>query len=115
MEQEEIGSVAPLFMKGNEINNSNISALDICKVISSVSSAIHASNLIGVQNVKNLGRIYPKTTIARVQLFTKQTLMLDGKHIALYEQNPYASRQDDPRKPNDKLTMKNVPISVSNE
>jgi hypothetical protein len=50
-----------------------------------------------------------------MQLFTKQTLLLDGKNIRLYEQNPYASRQDDPRKPNDKLTMKNVPLSVSDD
>jgi len=112
MDTNTIGSVAPLFMKGKDINNPNISALDICKAVAAV---IGSSNLIGVQNIKNLWRIYPKTVISKVQLFTKQTLLLDGKHINLYEQNPFASRQADPRKPNDKLTMKNVPISVSNE
>ena len=50
-----------------------------------------------------------------MQLFTKQALLLDGKLVTLYEQNPYISRQDDPRNANDKLTMKNVPLSVSNE
>jgi ribA/ribD-fused uncharacterized protein len=112
MDGAESESVTPLFMKAKDMNNPNIDPYEICVAVTNV---IGSSSLDGVQKINNLWRIYTMTKIARVQLFTKKTLPLDGKLVPLYDQNPFASRQDNPSKPNDKLTMKYVPISVSND
>ena len=46
---------------------------------------------------------------------TRKSLIIDGKSVALYEQNPFKINLQSPDDKKDKLTIKGLPISVSND
>ena len=59
---------------------------------------------------------------SRLELCLKQSILVKGKNAPIYDNNPYISRQPPPdqfngapQQQNDKLTIKNLPLSVSNE
>ena len=107
----DILTVEPLFIRDQDIRSSNVIALDICHACTRNRGA---GQLEGVQRVNNLWRIYLKSRSARLELFLGKTILINGQQVPLYEQNPFASRQNKPYEPNDKITIKNVPLSVSN-
>ena len=93
----------------------------MCKAVTRV---ISASKLEGVQKIHNLWRLYVKETTARLELFVNKSILINGKNIALYDLNPYISRQElsngrngsiQVPQANDKITVKHLPLSVSNE
>ena len=92
----------------------SIEPIELCRAISNV---INPSKLQGVQKINNLWRIYIKDKHARVELFIKESIVINGKRIKLYDQNPnrvYESG-DVAQQKLDKLTIRNLPLSVSNE
>ena len=111
-----MNSVAPVFMKCSDTGD--VTHMQICDVVTRV---IGKGNLDGVQRIGNLWRIYPTEKTARIELFMAQKLQIEGKAVTLYDQNPYAvglgntdmtAKQMPQQK--DKLTIKNIPLSVSN-
>ena len=103
-------SVPPLFIKDRDIG-SEVTPLQMCNAIVRV---IGVAKLDGVQRINNLWRLYVKERAARLELYIKETLLINNKHVPLYDQNPHITNQLTPRKKNDKLTVKNIPLSVSN-
>ena len=105
-----ITSVPPLFAKCSDTGDVN--AIDICDAVVRI---IGASRLDGVQKIGNLWRIYVEDKEARVQTYMKKTLMINNKEIRLFDQNPYVINKDAVQGKKDKLTIKSVPLSVSND
>ena len=104
-------AVEPLFIRHQYIQSFNVTALDICHACTRNGGT---GQLQGVQRVNNLWWIYLKNRSTRLELFLRQTILINGKQVPLYEQNPFDSIQNKPYEPNDKITIKNVPLSVSN-
>lgn len=108
-------SVPPLFFKNSDLSNP-VSAYELCTAILRICGA---GKLEGLQKVRNLWRLYPKDKQTRLELFTRQSILVRGKEIVLYDQNPYISAQDtinatQPQS-NDKLTIQGLPLSLSND
>jgi predicted NAD-dependent protein-ADP-ribosyltransferase YbiA (DUF1768 family) len=111
-------SVPPVFIKSSDIDTT-VTPFEMCNII--IRAIGSGSKLDGVQKVNNLWRIYLKDRTTRLQLFNRGKVLINGHNISLYDQNPYISKQtseDDPTQqpqPNDKLTIKHLALSVSNE
>lgn len=105
-------SVEPLFIQHKDLPASDrIRSLDISL---EASKAIGRENVLGSQNVRGIWRLYCKSREKRLELLTKG-MALHGKTIPLYEQNPKVTNVDDPSLTAEKLTIKDLPISVSND
>jgi ribA/ribD-fused uncharacterized protein len=97
----------------NEIKNGPISEIDMCNAIINV---ISASKLDGVQKVHNIWRIYVKDKTTRLELCIKDSIILNGHRVNLYDQNPNTLHAGINRNHKlDKLTIKYLPISLSHD
>ena len=112
-------SVPPLFVKDSDIGVSTITPYEMC---TAAIRATSTTSLEGVQKINGLWRIYFNNRTTRLQLYSKQSILINGKNVPLYDQNPYTSGQlqsggtlHTTTQINDKLTIKNVPLSVSND
>ena len=110
-------SVPPLFAKDSDIGTlggTSISPYDMCSAITRTTGL---TKLVGVQKINNLWGIYPTDATTRLEMFVKKHILINGKDIPLYDQNPCISRQQmqGERRQIDKLTIKYVPLSVSND
>ena len=113
--QRHLQSVKPVFIKDKDIGDSSTTPLFMCNAITRV---ISSSKLDGVQRINNLWRIYLKDNATRLDLTVKQEIKMNGKSVPLYDQNPYDTYPGLPvqKKMNsDKLTIRNLPLSVSND
>lgn len=88
-------SVPPLFCKDADVGDRSVTPMQICNAITRV---IGASNLEGVQKINNLWRLYVKERAARLELYIKKTLVINGKPVPLYDQNPFVTHQLNPVK-----------------
>ena len=79
-------TVEPLFIRHQDIQSSNVTALDICHACTRNGGT---GQLEGVQRVNNLWRIYLKSRSARLELFLRKTILINGEQVPLYEQNPF--------------------------
>ena len=95
-----------------------VTHMQICNAVTRI---ILQGKLDGVQRIGNLWRVYLSEKTARIELFMLQRLNLEGNPVMFYDQNPYvvglgsagiAGHKLPQQK--DKLTIKNVPLSVSN-
>lgn len=107
-----VTTVEPLFIKECDMPSPNIAHIAIVRAIS---RSISPQGIEGVQRIGPLWRIYLKSTAFRVQLMTRKSIVLSGKMVALYDQNPLRTHQSSPEDRKDKLTIRGLPISVSNE
>ena len=108
-------SMPPVFIKDRDIGSRSVTPIQVCRAITEV---IGSSKLEGVQKVNNLWRVYTKDKAARLQLCVKQQIAMNGKLVQLYDCNPFVTFHGLPLQKkinNDKLTIKNLPLSVSNE
>ena len=108
-------SMPPVYIKDRDIGSGSVTPIQVCRAIAEV---IGSSKLEGVQKVNNLWRIYTKDRAARLQLCVKQQLAVNGKLVQIYDRNPFVTFHGLPMQKkidNDKLTIKNLPLSVSNE
>ena len=92
----------------------------VCSVVIRATNA--SSSLEGVQKIDGLWRLYFKDRTTRLQLCNKQQLLINGVNVPLYDSNPYTSGHsivhslNGAHTPsNDKLTIKDIPLSVSND
>ena len=104
-------TILPLFIKQAEVTKSdeNIAAIDIvtaaCKIVGN-------GNVVGVQRVNSLWLIYLKDRTSRLQLYTKENIIVKGNLIHMYDENPFTTRNQQQR--NENLTIKNLPLTVNN-
>ena len=105
-------SVEPLFIKDIDMPSDDISAYTVVRAITRV---VDPDVVDGVQRIGRLWRIYFKTLQGRSDLMIRKTVVIDRKTVPLYEQNPFRTNQLTPNDQKDKLTIKGLPISVSND
>ena len=111
-------SVPPLSIKDCDIGDPGITPYLMCNVVTKATST---SKLEGIQKINGVWRIYLKDKVTRLELFHKNHLLTGTKHVLLYDQNPNQSRyqmingQHNAPLNNEKLTIKNIPLSVSND
>ena len=113
---EAMNSVLPVFIKCSDAGE--VTHMQICNAVTRI---IGQGKLDGFQRIGNLWRIYATENAARIELFMSQRLNVEGNPVMLYDQNPCVvglgsagiSGHQLPQQ-KDKLTIKNVPLSVSN-
>ena len=106
-------SVLPLFFRDRDLNDNSITPMDICRAITNV---VGASKLDGLQKINSVWRVYLKDRQVRLELCVKP-LSINGHQVTLLDQNPNVtfSGSGISAQKKDKLTIKNLPLSVSNE
>ena len=105
-------TVEPLFIKEVDMPSADISPFNIVRAITRV---ISPQAVDGVQRIGRLWRLYFKSLTARLEMMSKKTVLIQGKMVPLYEQNPFKTNQRTPEDRKDKLTIKGLPLSVSND
>ena len=114
--QGHLQSVKPVFIKDRDIGDSSVTPLTICNAITRVISS--PLKLDGMQRINSIWRIYLKDMTSRLELTVKQEIRVNGKLVPVYDRNPYVTFSGLPmeKKMNsDKLTIRNLPLSVSND
>ena len=114
-----VQSVPPLFIRDADIGK----ALTPYEMCSNIVRASSPSMLEGVQKINNIWIVYFKDASTRLELAMKEHILITGKNVPLYDVNPnYSSQQMYRGTPgthmvtqNDKLTIKHLPLSVSND
>ena len=106
-------SVLPLFFRDRALNDNSVMPVDICRAIANV---VGSSKLDGAQKINSIWRIYLKDRQARLGLCVKP-LSVNGHQVTLLDQNPNVtfSGSGISAQKKDKLTIKSLPLSVSNE
>lgn len=108
----------PIYIKDQDINDENITPFQICNAVARICGS---SKLEGVQKVNNLWMIYTNDKVARLQIASKDSIVFNGKNVQIYDENPYLYRAqvgEDGQivnNKNDKITIKNIPLSVHND
>ena len=105
-------TVEPLFIKESDMPIADLEPYTVARAIIRV---VHRDTLDGVQRIGQLWRLYLKTTVSRLELLARRSILIQGLTVPLYEQNPFKTRQISPEDIKDKLTIKNLPLSVSNK
>lgn len=108
----QLTTVEPLFLKVADIPLPDLPPITIVRAISNV---IEPKGIHGVQKVGRLWRIYLKSAACRIQLLARKSIVIAAKMVPMYEQNPFRTNQTSPNDKKDKLTIKGLPLSVSNE
>ncbi len=101
-------SVAPLFIKINDLPDKVTSAYQICQAASRV---ITAASIEGAQRQKNVWKLYIKNKKSRVALAIKQNIIISGKIVKIFDSDPNSFVAN---KTSDKITIRGVPIGVPN-
>ena len=104
--------IEPLFLKTRDIPNKDITPYDICKALEQI---IRPTAIDGAQRIGGIWRLYIKDKESRTNVIVKKNIIVAGKNIPIYDKNPFSTMQHGPDDKKDKLTIKNVPLSVSNE
>ena len=110
----------PVIIKDKDIGDDTITAINICNAVTRV---VGTSKLEAVQKIGNSWRVCLKDMSTRLKFTVKEQIVINGKAVPVYDHNPYhitfkglLSRQNaNHRSNNDKLTVKNLPLSVSNQ
>ena len=103
----------PVFFKRNDLiqaNNNDVDTFEICVAAEKISGY---NTIEGAQLVRDLWRLYPKTTEARAVLLTTG-LDLRNQHIRLMDRNPFLTGGTGST-PSTKVIISNLPLSVSND
>ena len=105
--------VEPVFILDRDIPGQSqlkLRPYDICMEASKV---IGKESVLGAQNVRGTWRLFCKSREKRLELLVKG-ISLRGKSVSLFEKNP-RSTQDDPSQMVEKITIKDLAITVSND
>ena len=112
MEDVNTSTVEPLFIRESDMPTADFEPYTVARAVIRV---VKKDNVDGVQRIGQLWRIYLKTAVSRLELLARRSLLIQGSSMPLYEQNPFKTRQLSPDDIKDKLTIKNLPLSVSNK
>ena len=106
-------SVEPLFCLNQNIPRgpAQPKPYEICQAMA---KSIHKSNVDGAQNIWGVWRLYTKTKDARLQLLTKG-FSVRGVSVPIYESNPRTTSLNDPDERTEKITVRDMPLSVDNK
>ncbi len=112
--------VLPVFFKHKDYSdqmriighNTDLTPYTVCRA---VEKSLGPQSVLGAQNIRGMWRIYLKQPSLKVELLVKGELKLREAKVTLYEQNPYVTKMKLPTTPREKVTIKDLPLSVSNE
>lgn len=106
--------VEPLFIQHSDIPGRDqlpVRPFDICMA---ASDSVGRDSILGAQNVRGIWRIYCRSREKRLEMLVKG-LSLRGRKVPLFEKNPRATNNSDPNQKVEKITIKDLPLSISNE
>lgn len=108
---DTLQAVEPVFIKDRDIVGGPLTGIEMCHAII---QTVRASKLEGVQKMNNIWRIYLKDRATRLEFCVKERIIINGHSIPLYDQNPSVKLPEyQNQKKHDKITIKNLPLSVS--
>lgn len=108
----------PVFFKIYDVNGKNEVDDNVplpYEIYKAVGAIVGIGNVDIVQSVRSLYRIYVKSKEARANLLTRDKLPVCGHLIQLYDKNPFITRQGQPSDPRERVTIRDLPPSISNE
>ena len=114
MTASTLQTVKPLFLKDKDIGE-GITPIQICDAIV---RDVNPSKLEGVQKIHSIWRIYLKDMQTRLELSTKESIAINGRQVRIFDRNPNATFggiYEQGQSISDKLTIRNLPLSVSNK
>ena len=107
--------VEPVFILDKDIPNQGGTVktrpYELCIAASNVIGRPH---VLGAQNIRGLWRIYCDSRDKRLELIVKG-LSMRGKTLPLFEKNPRTTNTSDPNQKVEKITVRELPVSVSDE
>jgi len=106
---DESMDIKPLFIKAKDIP-AEMSPYDICEALSMTIK----SKLEGIQLINKLWHLYVKDKTTRLELCMRTSIVIHGKHVKLYDDDPFKGGQR-AKKQLDKLTIRNLPLYVPND
>ena len=83
----------------------DLKSYDICDAMS---RCVKAQNIVGAQRIQNVWRLYLQDAKSRADLYLKRSIVIAGKPIQLYDQDPAKFPQSRFRQ-NEKITVKMFP------
>ncbi len=106
-----LNDIEPLYIKNNDLPSKDLKPIDICYA---AANKIGVGKIDGAQRIRNIWRLYLKDKRARAELFTKQTIVIDGRVVQLYDRNPISNIKFN-NKPSEKITVRDIPFLTSND
>lgn len=100
----------PVFIKEEDLHGLSISNHDIYQGVSNI---IGKPNVVCVQKMKKIWKVYTKDDGSRITLLARR-FALQGKTIAVYDSNPLLSQTMGVDEQTEKITLKDLPLSLSN-
>ena len=80
-----------------------------------VSRTVGRENVEGAQNIRGSWRIYLLSRKARLELLTKQFIIVEGQKFQLFDKNPTVAGQGSPDELREKIIIRDLPSSLSNQ
>jgi ribA/ribD-fused uncharacterized protein len=111
----------PVFFKNQEfmdfVNSSDkqITTLTPYEVCKAVEKAVGNGHVDGAQNIRGIWRIYLKSMCKRIELLVRRELRIRDAKLTLFEQNPAITNQSSPDDIREKVIVRDIPLSVSND
>ena len=84
---------------------------EVCTAVAKIDDS---GKIKGAQNVRGTWRLYFRTRETRLNFITRKYIMLRDQLVPLYDKNPTVTRQNNPGELREKITVKDIPLSVSN-
>ena len=110
--------VEPVFFQHKDVvkqsgTDNKANELRPYEVCVATGSVVGDRNVIGAQNVRGIWRVYLKSRECRVKLLIKG-LTLRHTRPNLFDKNPKATNISNPLVAVEKITIKDIPLSVAN-
>lgn len=102
-----LNNTLPVFIKDTDWGK-RMTEFNVCSIIAEATDPDH---LFGCQRIRSLWRIYIKTKDAQTKLLT-EPLVVEGRTIPVYRDNPYRTGADSPEDNSIRITIKDLPLSV---
>ncbi len=89
----------------------DLTSYSVCKA---VGRSVGNGTINGAQTILGIWRLYIKTSGTRAQLIVKRNLRINDVSVFLYNLNLMTTNQQTPENNREKVTIKDLPLSVSN-
>ena len=104
----------PVFVRQSDISNATNNAPTGEEIYITLSKVTSSSNIMGVQKVGGLWRLYVTGKESRIMLITEGiNKIMRGKRVPVFDQNPFLRENHDDNLL--RLTIKDVPLSINDE
>ena len=101
----------PVFLRSNDVRNIDEKPLAGEELYLSVANTVQKDNIVGIQQIRNLWRIYLNSHDDRVRVIT-DGLVIRGTVAPVHDVNPFTRAKEENVT---KLTIKDIPLSLSDE